>query len=193
MIDDFVIIDDDESCNNKIDLLDLKKGMNFETIFYYDKYIDNIFKSYKYNYNRIIEQFNKDFNRIKIYVDDVQITNIKYFLNNYKLKLFDIMLCTQSSFGWPYEKIIDFHNIKNDHFLIDCNNSYLCINIKNNHININKKLKIIKLDNTKSILNNVEFLFNVNIFLSLPLNKTYNSLYNYIYNKNYTTMRWEIC
>lgn len=189
MIDDFIIIDDNESMNNNnIDLLELKKGMEFETIFHYDLYINKIYKSYNYNINRIIEQFNKDFNRIKIYIDNIQIKDIKTLLNNSNLKIFDIMLCNQSSLAWPLEKIINFHNIKNDYYLIDCNNSYVCINIENSKININKKLKIIKLDK-----NDIELLFYVDVILSLPLNKIYSSLYNLIsFKNNYTTMRWKI-
>lgn len=190
MIDDFIIIDDNESMdNNNINLLELKKGMEFETIFHYDLYIEKIYKSYNYNINRIIEQFNKDFNRIKIYVNNIQITDIKTLLNNSNLKILDIMLCNQSSLAWPLEKIINFHNIKNDYYLIDCNNSYICINIENNKININKRLKIIKLDQ-----NDIEVLFYVDVNLSFPLNKIYYSLYNLIsFKNNYTTMRWKIC
>lgn len=56
MIYDFVIIDNDESDrNDKIELKQLKKGMEFETIFHYNKYIETIYKSYHYNDSKIFE------------------------------------------------------------------------------------------------------------------------------------------
>lgn len=149
---DFIILDFDNN-NKSIDINNIHKQTEFVTVFNYRNYIDNILKTYDYNFFNISKQFKKDFHRCKLAINNVQFNNINMFINNNQditIETICIMLFNQSTFGWPMEKIINFHSISNNLLLTDFRESYIHINVcldsdNTKKIYIYKRLKIIEL------------------------------------------------
>jgi hypothetical protein len=134
----------------------VKKRTIFEKELYFipDEYINNIYKSYKMNWDNIKNQFLKDFNRLSIYIDKKLVTNnyvFRSFIANYKqynyiisdnnsftyYKLL-IMLCTQASFYFMYLYGKTFENMfrkiyeNNDlHIVQSSDNGILPVHLQN--------------------------------------------------------------
>lgn len=139
-IDDFVFIEMmedlelDESVNIiyainnscRIEKHDIELFQHSDKIFFgifsLEKYFSDIWKSYQYNRDRVVEQFLIDFNRQIILVNNQQFDSALDFFEkikhlekkyNYEIKityfLLTIMLCNQSSFAMSFQILSDLY------------------------------------------------------------------------------------
>lgn len=202
--DDFIILDCDfsyEKCN--MPLKDIKHKTEFETIFNYQKYLDDILKTYDYKLDNIHKQFKKDFDRCKLAINNVPFKDINLFIEeaNETMGAIAIMLLNQSTFGCPMEKIIKYHTIQDNYFLTDFRGSYIFINICDESeikkkIHLHKRLKIIELVNDKNgIFIKKQDKFYVDIYLIF----TFSNINQYIrltninkYVDKFNTMIWKV-
>lgn len=179
-------------------LVKKNKSYSKELFFDVNEYINNIYKSYKMNWENIKTQFIKDFNRLTIYIDKSPIFDKyefisvfrKYKIKNYINENFSIsyyklliMLCTQSSFYFLYLYGKTFENIfrhiyKNDDiYIVQGPTKTIHFETSNNEIKFYAILTLhLKNINDNEILN---------IFY-LELNITFNQfyIYNIDINKN---------
>ena len=204
--DDYVVIDNDQSNHSKcISLQNIDQQLEFITIFNYRDYIDNILKTYDYKWDRIYSQFEKDFYRCKFSINNVQFNDIKMFvkdknLHDITMGTIAIMLFNQSTLGWPFEKIIKYHNIKDNLLLTDFNGSSIYININvesdnQKYIHIYKRLVIVEL-----VYKNDIFIDKKNkYYVDINLNFNFENINKFIRLKNikdyideFNTMSWKI-
>ena len=169
-------------------------------MFNMNEYLHDILNSYNYDIYKINQQFDIDFNRSNIFINDIKINDKNlidiHFNNLEKYKLFDNfnmlliikMLCNQSSFGFPFILLNKIYNYYNDDYIISDGktNRYIKFNT------IDKLLTIIigtDLILNKITTNGIEFIKKIHIHLVIHTNliKT-NSEYilnnNDIYCKN---------
>jgi hypothetical protein len=142
----------------------------------YNEVVNNLRDSYNNNNNKIYEQFLRDYNRCKIYINNTKENDNKLFtnyfeilfiINNYNIN--DLYLfCTQAIMGYCLEqlndKILDnqyIGELEKKHslyYFIKCENNKIIINIK-------KTLRIFYIDN----IGNAQTLKIIKIQLYIPL------------------------
>jgi hypothetical protein len=146
---DFVIFNyvDEDNLTNEIDKLGYNIIRDGCLIFDTYKYLDYILKSYNYDETNILNQFNADCPRSKILINDKFVKNIKILksllspLKNNKVKynnntndliIILTMLCTQSSYGFPYQLCHNIlSNYENGIFISNMStNRIICIDFK---------------------------------------------------------------
>jgi hypothetical protein len=176
----YVIVDYDK----KFNIENVEDLMEFNIIFDFKKYINDVYKSYGFNFDNVLNQFVLDLPRSIIMFNGIHIKtlfniNIKKDINDTLFNII-IMLCCQSSMAYPMEKITEYYNlIENGYLLLDLQssqyNNSMCVDILNlNTIVIDKKLRICKIINDDLIdyyhvnihlkfkFNNIDNLFDIN-------------------------------
>lgn len=145
-----IIVKDDNNIYNNI-----KVPTKFACIFNYTKYLNDILKTYSYSWDNIYKQFQNDFARCVVSINNVQFTDIGMFvpqdqMYDISVATLIIMLFNQSSLGYPMECINKFHNLYHGEYLVDTGNTSMYINLNKiddvlSEIAIYKRLKIIKI------------------------------------------------
>lgn len=164
-INDIIIDDDfiniDELGESQLMTIDHQINNNM-IIFDVNQYLEKIFKSYKYNPERINCQFNMDFKRSQLILNkkrlsyDMITNEIKQF-SKYKIKIdgkeltMDIViiaLCTQASFAFPFMLVSKLYNKENIN-VVSNNNKYI-VHYNKHSLNIKLEVNL----NIKNIKNN---------------------------------------
>jgi hypothetical protein len=198
--DDFIIIDNNKKCKYKLNNIVVKE---YIVLFDLYKYLDDILKSYNYNWLNIVEQFKKDFYRCCCSINNVKFNDISMFLRKdlKKISIYSIviMLLTQATMGWPMEKIMEYHDLQVNYVLMDYRESqmYLDVNVDNNinKISIYKRLKITEFMYKNNYFTHTEDKYFVDIYLYFnfdDINKLVNlrNIKNYV--ENNSTLSWKI-
>ncbi len=159
---------------------------------YNNMYID-LKNSYENNNNKIYDQFIKDYDRCKIYINNIREINYKTFINYFEVlfiannyNIYDLYLfCTQAIMGYClqiiYSKLPDNLYIgeqsksKSLIYNILCDNNKITINIK-------KKLRIFFITQNGT----AQTLYNILIKIYIPLyyNDNFIMVYKILKNKN---------
>lgn len=147
-----------------VDLFSESNIKNKMVFFDVDKYLEKIFKSYKFNIDRAKCQFDMDFPRSRLFFNKVKyikknsILNIfnkfskyKTIICNHELSLTQILitLCTQASFAFSFILMSELYNDNEKQIFVTSND------IKYNILN-QKKLLEIRLDATYNIKKTTE-------------------------------------
>ena len=176
--------------NNETNIISNNIENEYIVLLNYNKYIEQIYNSYKNNNNNIYNQFNKDFPRANYNINNINenkkclfIDYFEFFIYQYNYNYFEfLMLCTQAVMGSPLE--ILYNIIYNTTNINDTTNEYyigeikttknknkhkkLVFNIINNNNNlfiiIKKKLRIFYINKYGKDIT----LYNVNIKLNIP-------------------------
>lgn len=167
-------------------------------VYNFEKYIKDLLNSYE-NENAIIEQFEKDYCRCNIIINDITYTNLEEIKSNISNNTLLILLCTQSSFAYPMEKISEYYNLYNKCLmLMDFKNNitgriYITINTNDDIINLEmkKRLYIQEIIYEEEIISDIKKKYIVDINLSFIFNKNI-SLNNYHYLEKEALMNWKI-
>lgn len=175
-------------------LIDLHKKNNSVT-FEFDVYIEEILKSYKYDLKNISQQFEVDFPRSTIYIDNTHVTSFDYFFHKLdwmssinidglkgivSLKDFIMMLSVQSSYAFPCILLQKIYN--------NINEKYILVNKKTNrNFTVNTKTQYLQIyiecDMALYDMSNEKHLKTINILLCFKFKmETSKILPNIIYN-----------
>ena len=181
----FTIINSVNSINNPFS--------DFILLLNYDNMYIDLKNSYQNNNNKIYDQFLKDYDRCKIYINNIREKNyntfIKYFellfiVNNYNI--YDLYLfCTQAIMGYCLQII--HAKLPNNLYIGELNKpksliyNISCIDNKIT-INIKKKLRIFFITQNGT----AQTLYNILIKVCVPLYNNENAimLYKILKNKN---------
>ena len=166
---------------------------DFILLINYNDMYNDLKKSYQNNNYKIFEQFIRDYNRTKIYINNIRESNYKIFINYFELlfiannyNIYDLYLfCTQAIMGYCLEII--YKNLSNNLYIgEETKPKSLIYNIicKNNNITINIKKKLRIFFITENGI--PQTLYNIFIRLYIPLYNNENSIMIYKILKNKT-------
>jgi len=148
---------------------------HFTIYFYMNDYIHDIIQSYNKNSNKIISQFNNDYDRTNIMLNKVKyksandfITELGKITNNYALI---ILLCCQSSLAFPVEILHKLFLSNENNNITIIHNTYIKSSI-NITINENNILINIDVSFSKIIIEPYKILAQIIITLSINLSNT---------------------
>ena len=184
---DYILISND----NEIKYKEVDKPLQHTLIINYEEFVSNISKSFKTS-NEIYNQFNIDYDRSLIYVDNINYnntSNVYDHLKNININDEDILnifkLSNQAIFAYPFECLQKSLNM--NYYLAETKNNEkmkIMINTSLNkfkNIEAEKELRIFKLDssninNIKDIdVNKINIKLNIdNINKELIINYTFN-------------------
>lgn len=122
-LSDFITINPNFDIGDNYIEFNKKNNINKIIIFDCIRYLSNIYKSYNFDITKINNQFNIDFPRSKIYLNN-NLIQLNYFLskiskfktnkiviatNNLNFDIFLKMICTQASFALSYSILNKFY------------------------------------------------------------------------------------